>query len=86
MKVNINRETKVVLTKKGAEIMNEYIKTDYAVSMLSDKQLIAVFGKSSFKENDIYKAPLWEIMHIFGGSIDMGCDIPFVDNDIDIIA
>ena len=80
--LNVNRNSRVTLTEAGAKVVNEHIKNDDVIQHLSEEQIKILFGQNKFKSGDTYKSALWDIMNIFGKSMHMGCDIPFVNNEI----
>jgi len=75
---NMNASAEVILTKTGADVLNKFNKRylQYDASHL--------LNIKTYKEDDVYSSPLWEIMQIFGPEIYMGCDVPFKDNNIKI--
>ena len=75
MKYNINETVKVVLTKKGAEILNDFYE---------HMPLFAI-PKEKYKEDDEYSTEMWHLFNIFGKHIFLGCDIPFKDNVVEIV-
>jgi hypothetical protein len=68
MIVNINQTCKVKLTEKGKKILFEYYRDWPGVP--EDKL-----------EKEFH---LWELMQIFGPHVYNGCEIPFVNNVIDL--
>ena len=69
---NINDTAEVVLTKKGAQILNE-----------SDERPIFMHTHNGpYSEGEVFSSELWNIMHIFGSHLYNGCEIPFVSNNI----
>lgn len=65
---NMNVETTVKLTNEGEKILKEHFKLYPSLIKID--------------ENKIYRAPLWEMMHIFGKHLYNGCKIPFENNSI----
>lgn len=62
----------VTLTEHGAKIYNE--KT---------AKMREVYKQDGFKAGDVYRAPLWDVMHMFGEHLWMGNPrLPFLENDI----
>jgi len=57
------------LRKRGIEALDEYYKRISLVHF--------------YKIGDIYKAPLWEVMYMFGNKSYMGPEPPF-DTEIEI--
>ena len=80
--LNVNRIARVTLTEAGAKIINNYLKTDDVIQHLTKDQIKTLFGRTEFNAGDTYKSALWDIMHIFGKHMYMGCNIPFVNNEI----
>jgi hypothetical protein len=83
--INVNRLARVVLTETGAKVVNDHIKNDETIRLLSEDQIKALFGQNKFKSGDTYKSSLWDIMNIFGKSMYMGCDVPFAKNEIKLL-
>lgn len=70
---NTNVKATVKLTDFGMETLRKHLGPHF--------DSVCQYDLSG---ND-YTAPLWEIMHIFGKSLYLGCrDMPFVGNTIDI--
>jgi hypothetical protein len=65
MEVNINQECTVKLLPRGVTAIASY----YAK--------LGMEPPRDYRESDEFKAPLWEIMHIFGLSTYMGPQPPF---------
>ena len=65
---NMNVEATVKLTNEGENILRQHFKS-YP-------------GLIKIDEHKFYKTSLWEIMHIFGGHVYNGCQIPFENNAI----
>ena len=69
---NMNNTAEVVLTKRGAQILND-----------SDERFIFVHTHNGpYSEGETFSSELWNIMRIFGNYLYNGCDIPFVSNNI----
>jgi hypothetical protein len=83
--INVNRLARVVLTETGAKVVNDHIKNDETIRLLSEDQIKTLFGQNKFKSGDTYKSSLWDIMNIFGKSMYMGCDVPFYHNEITLL-
>lgn len=83
--INVNRLARVVLTETGAKVVNDHIKNDETIRLLSEDQIKTLFGQNKFKSGDTYKSALWDIMNIFGKSMYMGCDVPFAKNEINLL-
>jgi hypothetical protein len=83
--INVNRLARVVLTESGAKVVNDHIKNDETIRLLSEDQIKTLFGQNKFKSGDTYKSALWDIMNIFGKSMYMGCDVPFAKNEINLL-
>ena len=69
---NINTQCSVTLTEHGVEVFNKHL---------------TYFGlpPSNKTQGDVYTAPLWDIMSIFGGSMFNGATkMAFVNNEIRI--
>ena len=79
---NINDRAAIVLTKAGADVINEHIGEQKRMCSFTDRQIEILFGKEKFREGDTYRSELWSIMHIFGAHIFMGCNTPFLHNEI----
>lgn len=63
LEVNLNDTITVNLSERGARILNEYFNQFDIVK--------------NYKEGDIFKTQLWDLMNIFGPYMVMGFDIPF---------
>ena len=83
--LNVNRMALVTLTESGAKVVNDHIKNDETIRLLSEDQIKTLFGQNKFKPGDTYKSALWDIMNIFGKSMYMGCDVPFAKNEINLL-
>lgn len=75
LKVNMNAQVQVVLTKYGAETLNKHYSQ------------FDTFGSyQNLNEGDAYKTELWQIMQIFGEGIYMGMpQAPFEGNVIEFV-
>lgn len=72
MKVNLNDQVEVVLTKFGAKTYNEHLQ-QYNIA-------------SNKKEGDLLIEHLWQLMRIFGPTIMMGMhEVPFKGNTISFV-
>lgn len=77
-RVSCNTYVAVILTKYGAEILTKH----YAQFCLSP----AHKREREFYEGQQVRYPLWEVMHIFGGCLTMGCGkIPFEGHVIEFL-
>jgi len=74
MEYNLNRQCKVTLTETGAKVMNEYYE--------SIRHPLVV--NKVYKSGDEVSTELWHVMKIFGEHLYLGCDVPFIDNVIEI--
>ena len=74
VKVNINVNASVRLTKKGAKIIN-----DYYADLHKDYPLIAA---KNYKEGDVLVDQIYNIMYMFGSGLYCGADPLFIDNEI----
>lgn len=83
--LNVNRAALVTLTESGAKVVNDHIKNNEAIRFLSEDQIKTLFGQNKFKHGDTYKSALWDIMNIFGKSMYVGCDVPFIKNEINLL-
>ena len=70
--INLNRTVKVFLTKEGINIIYDYYKTTKIETKIQ-------------MPNYSITMLLWELINIFAESLYMGCNIPFVDNQIILI-
>lgn len=74
-RVNINTQVAVVLTKYGAEVYNRH-NAPYA----------GEFGYPFVKEGQQLRLPLWEVMRIFGKSLEESFQrAPFENNEIEFL-
>lgn len=79
MKFNINDKASVILTERGAYILNNYNnKLNYFCSNTD------LYLKTDYKEGELFTDACWSIMHIFGDFLYQGPLTPFKDNIIDI--
>lgn len=67
MRLNLNEEVSVELTKSGADIYNSYW-IDYK--------------DPSKKEGDVIKEQFWHLFQVFGEHIYLGCEMPFKDCEV----
>jgi len=77
MKINLNQIATVVLTKEGADRLNE-INLRYLNPALFHSL------KTDYKEGDIYKAQLWSLFQDFGSMISLGSKVPFACCEIEL--
>ena len=73
LNINLNVEVEVILTTEGEFYLRHYYT-----------ELNIPFSENLIKENKKFRAPLWEIMQIFGKYLYNGCEIPFKNNIIQI--
>ena len=78
IKVNINTQVVVRLTERGEKLWAEYWGARWGA------QVPPAIREGVTLADGRIKLPLWELMAIFGNGIYMACDIPFVDNEIEI--
>ena len=76
---NINEYCTVVLSKVGADILNEYNARSNAQFKLAG---ISVSTKIDYKEGDTFKNQFWYMMALFGDSLVLGIEAPFKDCNI----
>lgn len=77
--INMNVQSKVTLTKAGADIINKYYKNIFS----DHSDYIKKFNLKIYKEGDIFESVFWELFEIFGPSIHMAMlEVPFKDNVI----
>lgn len=71
MKINLNQQATVILTQRGADILNADNK--------ENNKKLHTFGygnlyKEDYKEGDSYKGQLWCLFETFGGDkMSLGC-------------
>jgi len=70
MIININNRVSFTLTKRGADILNEY-------EALKLRTVLHT-------EGELYKEQLWHIMEIFGGDVSLGMESPFENCEITV--
>jgi len=76
IEVNTNNAVRFILNKNGWDQITKYY----------DGVIPQGIFKYSYKGDDTFELPLWEVMNIFGQSLYNGStDLPFVDNKITII-
>ena len=76
MKINLNEIVTVTLTKKGAEILTEHEK----------KYLAGIHKNRVYQQGHEFRTHLWDIMNIFGKHLYNGCEIPFEQNEVQIVS
>lgn len=69
MEINLNENVKVVLTKRGAEILNE--REEQCANIIPN------YRKKLHNEGDVYRTQLWGLFEKFGSEIHIGMNIPF---------
>ena len=90
--ININKKCIVILTKRGADWLNEYHQKQFdeyryilEQCRVTDTNIKKVFP-TELKCGDIIECPLWELIKKFGGYFDKGeIDAPFFSNEIKVI-
>ena len=75
MKINMNDSVRVTLTATGAQVYNKYL-SQFTFSGRREPNTT---------EGYVLKTPLWDLMHIFGNSIYMGCNVPFEFNVLELV-
>ena len=80
--LNINARTKVVLTKVGADVLNDYFRQYHLGITEQTKQWEEEHFPTTYKEGDVFETELHHIMHIFGYGLIPGNDIPFKNNEV----
>lgn len=75
MKINLNDEVTFIITTKGLEVL---AAEDRRLGMKSG--LTAEVWRHDSKTNQC-RAPLWEVMHIFGPLMHMGSPISLIANN-----
>ena len=90
IRININIECEVTLTENGAVYLNKYHS-----KKISD--LYPIFDKleaicdakkifpTNYREGDVIKLPLWELMEKFGGYFEIYTEAPFKNNELRFI-
>lgn len=72
MKINLNQQATVILTQRGADILNAENKkwNDFFAT-----KGIVHGAKEEYQEKDSYKSQLWSLFETFGGNDKMylGC-------------
>ena len=68
MKFNFNNYVEVVLTKRGAQIYNEYQR---------NIKIPEYYKLATMEEGDILREQLWYLFRIFGASMILGCESAF---------
>lgn len=75
IKLNLNDDARVTLTKTGANIYNKWDR-DTAYPGWKPKNL---------KAGDVLKEPLWQLFQTFGSCMYMGApEMPFLNNLIEV--
>lgn len=75
--MNLNDNVMVVLTKRGAEIINAR-EEHYS-------NIIPNYKKHTYNEGDELKTQLWCLFEVFGEYISITCEVPFKNNKISTI-
>lgn len=73
MKINLNQSATVILSQRGADILNAENKkwNDFFKA-----KNIEHGSKEDYKKGDSYKGQLWSMFQTFGGEhIYMGCEV-----------
>ena len=71
--MNINDQVKVVSTARGAEIYNEWYSQ------------FKYYKPETKYVGDEIKESLWHIMQVFGPGICMGCQVPFINCEMEVL-
>lgn len=88
--MNINNECKVILTENGARYLNKYHSKQISQFSLFFESLDAVSDitkvfPTNYREGDVLKLPLWELMRKFGGYFEIYTEAVFVNNEIEFV-
>lgn len=75
MKLNLNSYGTVTLTQAGADIYNKWDRQWEGYTWWEPKNFVA---------GSVLKDSLWKLFQIFGHHIHMGCEVPFLDNVVEI--
>lgn len=75
--MNLNDNVSVILTQRGAEIMNE--REHYF------SRIIPNYKEHVYHAGEEYKTQLWCLFKNFGNYISITCQIPFEKNEIRIV-
>ena len=62
--LNINARTRVVLTKVGADVLNDYFRQYHLGITEQTKQWEEEHFPTTYKEGDVFETELHHIMHI----------------------
>jgi hypothetical protein len=76
MKINLNQQATIILTKYGAEKLNNYNKDLYEVYSIDILK--------EYKAGDTYKDQLWELFNIFNNFY-CGANPYFLNNEIELL-
>ena len=80
--INVNATASVILTKFGAEDLNNYNRQFHLGPNSKENEK---WFPTTYKEGDEYKTELHCIMHIFGPNLFPGMDARFKNNEITLI-
>lgn len=80
MQISLNDSCKVVLTSSGAAHVNKV--NQQCNDLFYTKQNLKFIAKTNYNEADVYTGQLWHIIELFGSSISLGCEPPFVNAEI----
>lgn len=83
--ININVHTRIILTKAGAAVLNNYFRQYHLGVTEESKQWEEKHFPTSYKEGDVFETELHELFHIFGKELIPGLDTPFLNNEIELI-
>lgn len=89
--MNINDKVKVVLTNYGLEAYRDHYRQLYQQSiritrLKSQEEVYDNYYKDDCTRTErLLETELWALMDIFGKCLNMGSEIPFKDNEIEIL-
>lgn len=82
MKINLNDMCTVALSETGAKHLNE-VNRECNIRFW-DQSKSDYRAKTDYVKGDVYKNQLWSIMEMFGTTLGLGLDAPFVNCEINI--
>ena len=80
MKINLNDMCTVALSEAGALHINKINK--HCNDMFYNTSTIDYRAKTDYVKGDMYRAQLWNIMEIFGPTMGLGLEPPFINCEL----
>ena len=80
MKISLNDMCTVALSEAGAAHLNDTNR--HCNDVFYDKSSLAYRAKTDYVKGDMYRAQLWSIMEIFGPTMGLGLEPPFINCEL----